>query len=87
VAGLFAQAPEFHELAARAFMEGAVSLALVFPSPSSEINPDALAQISFTGALLGVLLLLLLLLFYYYTKKDRGEYVAFVLDQTARNHQ
>ena len=55
VAGLLAQAPEFHELAASAFMDGAASLALALPSPSSEINPDALAQMSF-GFEAGVLL-------------------------------
>lgn len=67
VEGLFAQAPEFHELAARAFMDGAASLALVFPSPSNEINPDALAQMSFAGALLGALLLL----FYHHEEEQR----------------
>lgn len=43
---LLAHAPEFHELAAKAFMEGAASLVLVLPKPSSEIRPEALAQIS-----------------------------------------
>lgn len=43
---LLAHAPEFHELAAKVFMEGAASLVLVLPSPSSEIRPEALAQIS-----------------------------------------
>jgi hypothetical protein len=52
---LLAHAPEFHELAASAFMDGAASLALALPRPSSEINPDALAQISF-GFEAGVLL-------------------------------
>jgi len=46
VVGLLAHAPEFHELAARAFMEGAASFALALPRPSSEINPDAFDQIS-----------------------------------------
>lgn len=50
---LLAHAPEFHELAAKAFIEGAASLALVFPSPSSEMSPEALAQISL-GLLEGV---------------------------------
>jgi len=50
---LLAHAPEFHELAAKVFMEGAASLALVLPSPSSEMSPEALAQISL-GLLEGV---------------------------------
>lgn len=61
VEGLFAHAPEFHVLAAMAFMDGAASFVLLaFPSPSSDINPDALAQISFVGAFPDVLLMLLL---------------------------
>ena len=76
VAGLLAQAPEFHELAARAFMEGAASLALAFPRPSSEINPDAFAQISL-GFEAGALLL-----FYRYMERDR---VSSITDPTLRD--
>lgn len=58
VVGLLAHEPEFQELAASAFIDGAASFVFVLPSPSNEINPDAFDQISFEP------LLLLLLLFY-----------------------
>ena len=57
VVGLFAHEPEFQELAASAFIDGAASFVFVLPSPSNEINPEAFDQISFE------LLLVLLLLF------------------------